>query len=668
MTRVRRLAVIAFLILGAARRVAAQSAAPLAQVPLEQLLRVEVQNVFGASERLQPVTEAPSSVTIVTADDIARFGYRNLGEILRSVRGFYVTDDRNYSYLGARGFARAGDYNTRILLLLNGHRINDNIYDQAPIGDELGIDPDVFERVEVIRGPASSLYGTNAFFAVVNIVTKSGRALKRSVVDVAGGSLGTAVVRGSTGRELSNGVRLGVAGSVSRSDGVGRLYFPAFDSPATNAGVADGLDGERVGSAYGTVEFRTLTITGVYGRRTKDVPTASYGTVFNRHDPRERTLDERALVGAAFAQTFGRTRVDVRSSFNRYAYHGVYPFAGATDDGPLIVNLDDAVGARWSLDARATHPVRGSQTVTVGAEFLDNIRQNQTSTYNDPSVEGVFAERASTQGALYVQDEVKLRSWLIVNGGARLDEYNAFSRVTPRGAIILLPSANESIKYLYGRAFRAPNAYELYYYARQKTLPALTPETIDTHEIDWERYFGSTLRTSVSAYAYRASSLIAFTHISNELSDYAFINRAINRARGVEFEGEVRSRTGLQMAGSYTLQRAVDEQDLTLTNSPRNLAKIRVSAPGPTSGSTASLEFQYVGRRETLAGTTVSGASLVNVNVRHRLSRQLELTALMANALNQHYADPASDEHAFDAIEQNGRTVRVGGRWTPWAR
>ena len=73
--------------------------------------------------------------------------------MLRSVRGFYTTYDRNYSYVGIRGFARPGDYNTRVLLLVDGHRLNDGIYDMAPIGTDFPIDVSLIERVEVIRGP-----------------------------------------------------------------------------------------------------------------------------------------------------------------------------------------------------------------------------------------------------------------------------------------------------------------------------------------------------------------------------------------------------------------------------------------------------------------------------------------------------------------------------------
>ena len=87
---------------------AAASRRTCRKLRLEELADLEIDSVYGASMYLQKVTEAPSSVTIITADDIERYGYRTLADILRSVRGFYITNDRNYSYLGVRGFSRPG--------------------------------------------------------------------------------------------------------------------------------------------------------------------------------------------------------------------------------------------------------------------------------------------------------------------------------------------------------------------------------------------------------------------------------------------------------------------------------------------------------------------------------------------------------------------------------
>ena len=295
----------------------AQDSPQLSDRSLDELLTIEIQRVFGASDRLQPVTEAPSSVTIVTALEIARYGYRTLADILRAVSGFYVSNDRNYSYLGTRGFAKAGDYNTRILLFVNGHRVNDNVYDQAQIGAEFGIDPAMFDRVEIIRGPASSLYGTSAFFAVVNVVTKSGLSLNGSSLELDAGSLGTQLVRAAAGRHLASGVDFAVSGTFERSDGMKRLYFPAFDTPATNGGVADSLDGERLGNLYGRIRFNDVTVTGTYGRRLKYVPTASFGTVFNDQSARQadnrHALDGRCSVRALIRRHAGGRPWIVRS-------------------------------------------------------------------------------------------------------------------------------------------------------------------------------------------------------------------------------------------------------------------------------------------------------------------------------------------------------------------
>jgi outer membrane receptor for ferrienterochelin and colicins len=663
----RRCGVVVVFWLASGLPAAAQTPRDLSEIPFEDLVEMRVQEVFGASDRLQPVTEVPSSVSIITAHDISRNGYRTLADILRGVRGFYITDDRNYSYVGARGFSRAGDYNSRVLLLVNGHRVNDNVYDQAYVGSDFLLDAAMFERVEIIRGPASSLYGTNALFATVNVITRTGASLNGASFNVETGTLGSQLVRGSAGRRLENGMDFALAGAHERSTGITQLYLPEFDTPDSNGGIAENLDGEHSTHLYGRFGLNNLTLTGAFGYRNKYVPTASFDSVFNSQDPAEQTTDRKLTVLAQYVRTVRGARVTTEAAIDHFSYRGVYPYADEEPQPPLVFR-DGFSGLRLTAGTRATRPLFGRQTLTVGAELVDNIDQNQWGTYPFESADNFVLDQSSRQVAAYVQDEIKLRPWLIVNGGLRHDRFSQFSRTTPRGAVIVMPSSNHSLKYLYGQAFRAPNAYELYYY--RDASDSLQPESIRTHEWVWEAYFGERVRTVVSTYRYRAMELIDLGIVESDVpfgEGFGFANSGTTRAAGLEFESEIRLKRGAQALASYTLQNANDvATGLRLTNSPRHMAKLRFSVPGPREGSFASLEWMYLSTRTTLAGNTVDPASLANATFNLPLGRSVTFTGQVRNLFDVRYADPGSEEHVGDSIEQNGRTARVGLRWSFW--
>jgi iron complex outermembrane receptor protein len=662
---------VGFRILGAAallaavfaQRAQAQQPEPpqpnLPTMSLEDLMQVKIEPVFGASKRLQPVTEAPASVTIVTAEDIERYGYRTLGDILRGVRGFYVTNDRNYTYLGARGFAIPGDYNTRILMLVDGHRMNDNVYEQATVGAEFGLDPSTFARVEIIRGPASSLYGTSAFFAVVNIVTKAGAAVNGVQAAADTGSFGERSLRVAGGRTFKRGVDVLFSGSYTKTNGP-TLYFPEFDTAATNYGVVRGLDGEKVSQFFGRLSAGHWTMSGAFGSRDKRVPTAAFETVFG--DPRFRTTDAHGYFDAQYDRMFGRARLNVRGYADRYHYDGDYPEAGWEGTPPVVLYNDYANGGWAGAEARVTTPVGPRQTMILGAEFRDNYRQDQGVDYVDDVVPDFLIHGTSQVVASYVQDEIRLLPRLIVNAGLRYDGYSGFSRLAPRVAVIVNTSQNQAFKYLYGNAFRAPNAYELDYSVFGVRHANLRPETINTHEVVWERYVGKSLRTSASAYVNHVAALISPDPMSDP-ANLLYINQGHVNAAGMELEGEVRLSSGVRGQMSYVLQRAKDaDSSESLSNSPRHAVKAQISVTGPSRMVTSG-EVQYMSARLTLSGQQVDAVTLTNLTVRSPLGHGWVLASTLRNLFDQTYADPGSAEHPEDAIRQDGRTFRIGLEW-----
>src|SRR5580693_1579425 len=212
--------IVPLLLLGQSAR-----APDLTDMSLQELMLIDVNSVYGASGFKQKLTEAPASVTIITSEDIERYGYRTLADILRNVAGFYVTYDRNYSYLGVQGYGLPGQYNSSIALSVDGHRLNDNIYEGALIGTEFPIDVDLIDRVEVIRGPNSSLYVASAFLGVINIITKRGREVPSVSAAGAVGSYGTYQGRVTYGNKFKNGLELLLSGTFYDSQGQGQLFF-----------------------------------------------------------------------------------------------------------------------------------------------------------------------------------------------------------------------------------------------------------------------------------------------------------------------------------------------------------------------------------------------------------------------------------------------------------
>ena len=633
----------------------------------ESVFYDDLPSVYGASKYEQKVTEAPSSVSIVTADEIKKYGYRTLAEVLGSLRGFYVSNDRNYSYVGARGFSRAGDYNSRMLLLVDGQRMNDNIYDSALIGTEFPVDIDLIDRVEVIRGPSSSLYGASAFFGVINVITKRGRDLKGFEVSSSFGSFATYKSRVTYGNKFQSGLEVLLSGTFYDSDGDDRLFFREFDDPATNNGIAKNADGDRSYSLFSKFSYKGMTLVGGHSRRKKFIPTASFETVFNTS--RNSTVDEQTFLNLKYAKTFAnQLNLTTRLSYNRSYYAGdyLYDFTEEDDPAPVYnVNRDIVRGQWWGGELQLTKRLWQKHKFTVGGEFRHNIQQDQRNYDEDPFFfKYLDGRNNSMTWAVFAQDEFSILDNLILNVGARYDHYDSFGgTLNPRAALIYNPFKKTTLKFLFGEAFRAPSEYELFYHDGDNTTKPsqnLDPETIRTYELVLEQQLTKQLRGIISAYYYTVDDLISLTtDPTDEL--LVFSNVEELEAKGVEFELEGKWVNGITSRVSYAWQEATNgKTGAALANSPEHMAKLNLILPLWQEKVFAGLETRYMSPRKTLIGRDSEDVFVTNVTFfGQQLFQSFELSASLYNLFDAGYGDPGSEEHLQRVIRQNGRTFRV---------
>ena len=635
---------------------AQQETSDLTNKSLEDLMKIEV---YSASKYMQDASDAPSSVTVITADEIQKYGYRSLADILESVRGFYITYDRDYSFVGVRGFGRLGDSNNRILVLIDGHQINDNVFGEPYLGTEFLVDVDLIERVEIIRGPSSSLYGADAFFAVINVITRKAPQLKGVEVSVAPASFGTYDGRASYGGEY-RGVDVMLSGTFYSSEGA-TLFFPQFDSPATNYGVTRNTDYESFQHILATISFHGFTLQGLFSARDKGVPTAYYGALFN--DPRTQNFDYHQYFDLSYQHSFGDTwNFTARTSYDQARLQAPVTYSTGLPDGSTTVDTYSFRGNWWNSEAKLNWTLFKKHKITLGTQVMDNLRQDQGD-YTAIGNTFVADPASSVIWAFYTQDEFAITHTLSLSAGLRYDHYSYFGGTTnPRLGLIYHPHHTTALKLLYGTAFRAPEPFEMSpdYGPFYDNNFQLKPETIRSVEGVVEETLGQHFTIEGSVFRNWINNLITVeTNPADGLSIYE--NSGQVNATGVEVELDGRFAGDLQGRASYSY--TATEQPVThqiLPNSPTQLGKLNLSVPVVHQWLFASLDAQYTSPVQTLAANTVSGFSVFNVTLLgHTLGKHLDVSASVYNILNKKYFDPGRPEDPEDSIQQDGRNFRI---------
>lgn len=614
---------------------------------LDDLLAMPV----GTASRFeQLVREAPASVTLVTHEEIERLGFRTLAEAIGYVRGFYLSYDRNYSYLGVRGFSRPTDYNNRILLLLNGHAMNENVYESAFLGNEFGLDLALVDRIEVVRGPGSALYGSTAVFAVVNVITHKGSDISGVKASLELGS--DRLSRGGVlaGVHPSSGLDILASGQWFDIGGPD-LYYTEFDTPENNNGIVRRVDWERGFGVAGMVSTGGWAFQGTFSSRSKGVPTASYGTRFN--DGRSYTEDARWGVDLSYRQDLGvAAHMTGRLTADGYDYTGSFPYDWLQMDGSAGRWNGGEVSLQWD-----THPFN---RIDFGAEYTWN-RRSDYRVWTESAT--LFSQDAPFDfGSLYFQNTTQVLANVSLSLAVRADHHSHVGwNLTPRLALVYNPWESGTIKGLYGEAFRAPGTFELYYAEPGVTRanPGLRHERIRTWEVTIEQRLSPVIMLYASWYNFTMRDLIdQVIDPVDSLSQYQNLSEA--QAKGFEVELLARLKNGLTVSASAALQASKDAATgQRLSNSPETVLKMHCVIPFSESACLGML-LRYESPRQTVYGTSSEAFWVADGNITvNRIFDLFDVSCAVRNIFNSAYAYPGGIEHVQPAIPQDRRSISV---------
>ncbi len=633
--------------------------------PTRGALFEELPVVEAASLHTQTLQEAPANVTVITDDDIRRYGYRTLGEALASARGFYMMYDRAYHYVGLRGYLLPGDLNTRFLVMINGHYMTENIYNSNEFfGQDFGLDMDLVKRIEIIRGPSSALYGSNGVFCTVNIVTKSPVEHPLAQFSTEFGSFGERKAQASSSLNLGHGANLLLSVSVFNNGGQD-LYYPEFDAPETNYGWARGVDGERGYHTFANLVWRNWSFIAYANTREKHAPTTPwFETLFAARATKMQ--DGHNFFEAAYTKNVrANGRLQLRFYYDRYQYHGYYErHAEDAVAGERDIGQGDWAGSqvayRWQWSRRGA--------LTAGAEFIGEARALQQADIVVPARENLLRiDKPDRRHGVFAQQEIDLSRRWKAQLGLRYDASHWFQDyLSPRAALLFQQSPATVYKFLYGRAFRNPSSYEAFYDdggLSQFANPRLRAEIADSFEVSIERTLGREINAIATTYYSKLRGLIQAVPVDGIV--YQYQNTERNRVYGLELElnGKVRNR--VQGAASFALQQAENlETRSTLPNSPAAMGKVRLAVPLWNGKISLSNAWQYVGARETLNGRRLPGVFLGEFNIATlRITPHYDAQFGIRNLLDRAYWDPAGSSLIIERIRADGRSVFLKLIW-----
>jgi outer membrane receptor for ferrienterochelin and colicins len=619
---------------------------------LEGLLDTSV--VSAPSKTNEAVSTAPAASVVLTAEDLRRYGIRSLDEAINYLAYGMATEKAFQSTeIGARGVLLGSDFGSHVLLMVDGHVLNESWSATAYFDRATTIPFELIDHIELVLGPGSVLYGSSAMLGIVHVVTK--RAKDFDGVHVVVESELPVSVRGAVGLgkrfqlfgrdaevvlELEHYEQHGptfnfgpIQGQPDSVTGELRNYNPKERDPKFPAGVWGGRGNDayftKAPSAY--LKLRAgdfeVALRGALDKRT--YPTNSG----NFDDPASYELDRWLNLDVKHTASLSAVaQLSTRLYADSYDYNEYWSSNGAEDclDGQVAgclwrlhgaaqsVGLEPQLTLDWFQDGRAVTllGVDGRiKHIASDVTFTDNV------TGANPGPIGAYSPTEKALAA-YLQQTFWATKWAALNAGVRADIDDRFgSAISPRAALAVLPWHGGTLKAIYSEAFRAPTAFDIYYNDPSTQVPGgkdLRPEKVRSVEGMLEQHLG-TQTLHVGVFRSWWEDLLLLSPLSPEqvqsnidkgllqagLED-AYQVQNVSRVHNVGFdfgfEGSAAARKlhyGVNVTEAIARREEPGQPGQLLALAAQTFGNARIAYDLPSSLPTIALAARWVGRRPT---------------------------------------------------------------------
>ncbi len=445
----------------------------------------ELYTVSIASRRIETLQRAPAAVTVISGEELKK--YRTLAEVLRRVPGFFVDRNEVKERIYLRGIPDS------FLVMMDGVPFSSDASTiDYPRGLELSLD--YIEKIEIIRGPGSPLWGPDAFSGIINLVTKKG-------ADVQGLQVGAE--RGS-----HDTTRSYATGGFNKNDWDGLISVSSVKSEGFEHDLHNDTERnhDHYVEAYGKVSYRDiLEISGRYSRYRDFYTEPTFSLQGSEHKPF-------SFIQATLNKSMESSSVSLQ---------GWFQYFDSLDD--YDQSRFEQTNKQYGLEAKYNFNVFENHYATLGTSFRYNDGSKTTFEVKDEKFD-YFPHYDNRLYSVYFQDKWKILKNLEATIGIRYDDSSAYDRFfSPRAGINYLFLDYFSAKLLYGRAFRTPSLAVLI------EQSGLNPERIDSYEAELGFHYKNIFGAEINFFYNELDKLI------ERDASGAISNSGKENIRGIEF-------------------------------------------------------------------------------------------------------------------------------------